>query len=107
MLIVLESLASNILYLLFWFILIIKIQRKMREKNKELQMMADKYTELNIYGDVNEIIQERDKYAKYHKEQVKIANDIKIAMDAQKRLLQRSTKNLQSGYMRPATSGNF
>lgn len=69
--------------------------------------MANKYMELNIYGDVTEIIKERDQLKKMYKEQVKIANDIKVAMESQKRLLQNTTKFTQSGFIRPATSGKF
>ena len=79
----------------------------MKGKNKDLQGLAQKYIDLNVYGDVDKIVQEREEYYKLYKDEIKRSNDLKVAMESQKRLLQNTTKFNQTGMIRPATSGKY
>jgi len=75
--------------------------KKLLEKEEELKKNADKFIELNVYGDINDIVKERDKYKVLYRDEVKKGNVSKIAVESQKRLLQTSTQFNSSGKIRP------
>jgi len=70
-----------------------------------LKEQADKFVELNVYGDIRQIIKERDQYRNLYKEEVKKNNDSKVAIESQKRLLKSAGKLSSSTNIRPRTSG--
>jgi myosin heavy subunit len=77
--------------------------KKLKEREEELKKDANKFLELNVFGDINEIIRERDKYQKLYREEVKKYNESKVAIEAQKRLLSNSTQFTSTGKIRPLT----
>ena len=70
-----------------------------------MKEQADKFVELNVYGDIRQIIKERDQYRNLYKEEVKKNNDSKVAIESQKRLLKSAGKLSSSTNIRPRTSG--
>ena len=80
--------------------------REYKENEKDLRSQADKYTELNVYGDIHQLIKDRDRYKDLYREEFKKNNENKVTIESQKRLLKTTSKpgGFQSN-ARPSTSG--
>jgi len=77
-----------------------------------LKDQADKFVALNMYGDIHELIRERDRYKAMYKEENKKNNNNKVMLDSQKRIFKtglRSINNTMTGTggYRPTTSGYY
>ncbi len=79
-----------------------------------MKEQAQKYVDLNVYGDIHQIIKDRDQYKNLYREEFKKNNDNKIIIESQKRLLKSPSKNKLGTNMnmnsqpilRPQTSGH-
>ena len=77
-----------------------------------MKEQSDKYLALNVYGDIHEIIRERDRYKSMYKEESKKNNKQNSTIESQKRIFKtglRSINNTMTGTggYRPTTSGYY
>ena len=74
------------------------------EREKEYKMQAEKYNKLNVYGDINEIIREKDKYENLYKDELKKNHESKIMLDTQKRMMSTFTSFKSTGSLNGGSS---
>ena len=71
----------------FFYWLKSKLNRKLKDFDQENREIIEKYNNLNVYGDINIIIGEKEKFENLYKEEIKKNHDQKLFIDTQKRLI--------------------
>ena len=74
---------------IYLFILLYKYynNRKLKDFDQENRETVEKYNQLNLYGDINTILAEKEKFENLYKEETKKNHEQKIFIDTQKRLI--------------------
>jgi len=91
-----------------------KFCKELKVREKELKVQADQFVALNVYGDIHELIRERDRYKNMYKEENKKNTSSKVMLDSQKRLIKNNLRSINNtlngtgtGGYRPTTSGYY
>jgi len=59
-----------------------KACKNLINKSQEYKVNAEKYVQLNVYGDIHEIIEDRDRYKEMYKEEARRNKELKVATES-------------------------